>query len=146
MSSQVRGEASRDRQLVLVFADRSLWLDRERHDDLAVQALPDIRHEAATVTLQPALRQLLGKGGQIFAGCFIDPEVHELGGLGDQLGILCRKSRGPRPVMIDARPARLSLATPSRRAAIPIDLAAICETVSAGTPDPTDLGSASLLD
>ena len=35
---------------------------------------------------------------------------------------------------------------PSRRAPIPIDLAAICETVSAGTHDPTDLGSASLLD
>ena len=39
--------------------------------------------------------------------------------------------------MTDARPARLSLATPSRRAQIPIDLAAICETMSAGTHDPT---------
>ena len=43
------GEAGRDWQLVLVFADGGLWLDRERHDDLAVQALPDIRHKAATV-------------------------------------------------------------------------------------------------
>ena len=48
--------------------------------------------------------------------------------------------------MTDARPARLSLATPSRRAPIPIDLAAICETASAGTHNPTDLGAASLLD
>ena len=67
------GEASRDRQLVLVFADCGLRLDRERHDDLAVQALPDIRHEAATVTVQPALRQLLGKGGQVFGGSLHRP-------------------------------------------------------------------------
>ena len=48
--------------------------------------------------------------------------------------------------MTDARLARLSLATPSRRAPIPIDLAAICEAASAGTHDPTELGAASLLD
>ena len=41
------GQAGRDRQLVLVFADRGLWLDRERHDDLAVQALLDVRLAAA---------------------------------------------------------------------------------------------------
>ena len=31
------GQAGRNRQLVLVFADRGLWFDRERHDDLAVR-------------------------------------------------------------------------------------------------------------
>src|SRR5580693_5366595 len=50
--------------------------------------------------VQPALRQLLGKGGQVFAGCFINFEVHELGGLGDEVGILCRKSRRPRFVVL----------------------------------------------
>lgn len=94
------GQAGRDRQFVVVFADRGMWFDRERHDDLAVQALPDIRHEAATVTVQPALRQLFGKGGQVFAGCFINFEVHELGGLGKQFGIGGRKPRRPRFVVL----------------------------------------------
>jgi hypothetical protein len=50
----------------LIFADSGLWFARERHDDLAVQALPDVRHKAATVAVEPAFRQLLGKGGQVF--------------------------------------------------------------------------------
>ena len=36
------GQAGRDRQLVLFFAERGLRFDHERRDDLAVQALPDI--------------------------------------------------------------------------------------------------------
>jgi hypothetical protein len=48
------GQAGRNRRLVLVFADGGLWLDCERHDDLAVQALPDVRHEAAAVAVEPA--------------------------------------------------------------------------------------------
>ena len=66
---------------------RGLGFDHERRDDLAVQALPDVRHEAAAVAVKPADRQLLGKGGQVFGGRFIDLEVHEPGGLGDQVGI-----------------------------------------------------------
>ena len=37
------GQAGRNRQLVLVFAERGLRFGHERHDDLAVQALPDVR-------------------------------------------------------------------------------------------------------
>src|SRR6476646_6990114 len=40
------GQAGRDRELVWVFADGGLRFDRERHDELAVQALPDVWHEA----------------------------------------------------------------------------------------------------
>jgi hypothetical protein len=80
----------------LVLADGGLWFDRECHDDLAVQALPDIRHEAAAVAVKPADRQLLGKSGQVFGDRFIDLEVHELGGLGNQLGIGGRESGRPR--------------------------------------------------
>ena len=64
-----------------------LRFDRERHDDLAVQALPDVGHEAAAVAVKPADRQLLGKGGQVFGGRFIDFEIHQLGSLGNQVGI-----------------------------------------------------------
>ena len=37
------GQAGRNRKLVLVLADGGLWFARERDDDLAVQALPDVR-------------------------------------------------------------------------------------------------------
>ena len=87
ISSQVRGRPVATGRLVLVFAERGLRFDRERRDDLAVQALPDVRHEAAAVAVKPADRQLLGQGGQVFGGRFIDLEVHEPGGLGNQVGI-----------------------------------------------------------
>ena len=73
--------------------DGGLRFNRERHHDLAVQALPDVRQEAAAVTVEPALRQLFGKRGQVFGGRLVDFEVHQLGGLGNQLGIGGRKSR-----------------------------------------------------
>ena len=94
------GQAGRDGQLVLVFADGGLWFNRERHDDLAVQALPDVGHEAEAVIVEPALRQLLGKRDQVFGGRCIDLEIHQLGGLGDQLGIGGRKSGRPRFVVL----------------------------------------------
>ena len=81
------GQAGRNRQLVLFFAERGLRFDRERCDELAVQALPDVRHKAAAVAVKPADRQLLGQGGQVFGDRFIDLEVHKPGGLGNQLGI-----------------------------------------------------------
>ena len=84
----------------MVFANGRLRFDRERHDDLAVKALPDVRHEAAAVAVKPALRQLFGECGQIFAGRFVDLEVHQLSGLGNQLGLGGRKSRRPRFVVL----------------------------------------------
>ena len=87
ISSQVRGRPVATGSSSLVFADGGLRFDRERNDELAVQGLPDVRHEAAAVAVQPADRQLLGKGGQVFAGRLIDLEVHELGSLGHQVGI-----------------------------------------------------------
>jgi hypothetical protein len=59
------GQASRDRQLVVVFADGSLRFDRERHDDLAVQLLRDVRHKAFAVGVEPTNRQFLGKGAML---------------------------------------------------------------------------------
>ena len=87
ISSQVRGRPVATGSVVVVFADGGLRLGRELHDDLAVQVLPDVRHKALAVGVEPTKRQFLGKGGQFFGGRFIDLEVHELGGLGDQIGI-----------------------------------------------------------
>ena len=87
ISSQVRGRPVATGSSSFVFAERGLRFDRERCDELAVQALPDVGHEAAAVAVKPADRQLLGKGGQVFGDRFIDLEVHKPGGLGDQLGI-----------------------------------------------------------
>jgi hypothetical protein len=41
-------QAGGNRQFVLVFADRGLGFDRERHNDL-----PDVGHEAAAVDRDP---------------------------------------------------------------------------------------------
>ena len=45
----------------------------------------------AAVAVKPADRQLLGKGGQVFGGRFIDFEIHQLGSLGNQVGISGRE-------------------------------------------------------
>ena len=51
------GQASRHWQLVVVFADGGLRLGRELHDDLAVQALPDVRHKTLAVRVKPSVRE-----------------------------------------------------------------------------------------
>ena len=70
------GQAGRDRQLVLVFADGGLRFDRERHDELAVQALPDVRHEAPLYDAYP--HQISGGQRQrimIAAAVVLDPHL-----------------------------------------------------------------------
>jgi hypothetical protein len=58
------------------------WRARQRHDNLAVQALPNVRPlcrtlgRGAAVAGKPANRQLLGKRGQVFGGPFYRPEIH----------------------------------------------------------------------
>src|ERR1700729_4359054 len=93
-------KAGSHRQRLLLDADGSAWFQRERDNDLAVQVLPDVGHESLAVGIEPTNRQLLGQLGQFLRCRLVDVQVHELSGLGYEVGIGAFEPRAPWLLML----------------------------------------------
>jgi hypothetical protein len=82
-----RGQAPSNRQAVLVTGrvHRSLRFERQGHNEITVEVLPDVWHKPTAVGVKATDGQFLGDLGYVFRTGFIDLEPHRVGGLGHEV-------------------------------------------------------------
>ena len=97
------GQATGGWQAVLVAVS---WLSAacgssaKGHNEVAVQVLPDVRHEPSAVGVKPTQRQFLGELGHVLGAGFIDLEAHQVGGLGHEVRLGIDEPGAPRFLLV----------------------------------------------
>ena len=71
------------------------------HNEVAVEGLPDVRHEPPAVGIKPTQGQFFGDGGHVLGGlASIDLEAHQLRGLGYEVRLVLVKPGAPRLLLV----------------------------------------------